>query len=238
VAKVTFELDGKPVTGKGTTTMVTGIKSGVAFEKVQRSSQLDAKHRSPTQIEVGLARVPFSGLSDGDHILNILPDPNDRSSGAASPSTTDRSKRLYRPLEVVVTVQNDKVKEAKARDSKANHGYITAFNDTELAIDLKPDWMRSSVFGSRSGSTAISLIVVHHTAGPIISGAIHQGLNVVGPHYEIDLDGHVVKFVEDAKSAWHAGQSRWNKVQVSRSLISPAHFATLNTNRFRVSSRT
>jgi N-acetyl-anhydromuramyl-L-alanine amidase AmpD len=213
IANVTFEIDGAAVTGRGTKTSVTGINTGIALTGVQKSAFLPAKYQNRTHLEVGLAKIPFAGLTDGDHVLKILPAAGDTSSGAASPATTNTSARLYRPLTVTLTVKDDQLTGATDAGENVNHGYVTAFTGTELAIDLKPDWMHSSQFSARSGTAGISLIVVHHTSGPIIGGAIHQGLNVVGPHYEIDLDGHIVKFVEDSKQAWHAGQSRWRKVQ-------------------------
>jgi N-acetyl-anhydromuramyl-L-alanine amidase AmpD len=85
---------------------------------------------------------------------------------------------------------------------------VTAFDEDELCIDLKPDWMKTSA-GVKKRTQGTDLIVIHHTGGEVIGPALNEALTAKGPHYEIDNEGHVVKFVADDSVAAHAGVSRW-----------------------------
>jgi N-acetyl-anhydromuramyl-L-alanine amidase AmpD len=67
--------------------------------------------------------------------------------------------------------------------------------------------MKSAANSGRAGAT-ISMIIVHHTAcglGPAVATFIAEK----GPHYMIDTDGQIVKWVQDFRASWHAGFSRW-----------------------------
>jgi N-acetyl-anhydromuramyl-L-alanine amidase AmpD len=52
------------------------------------------------------------------------------------------------------------------------------------------------------------MVVVHHTACNTTI-AVNTFLAEKGPHYMIDTDGQVVKWVQDFLAAWHAGEARW-----------------------------
>jgi N-acetyl-anhydromuramyl-L-alanine amidase AmpD len=202
IAGVTFELDGAPVAK--VTTAISSVTTGVAAN-VAISPKLGSRSRR----EVGIARLPLTDVADGDHQLRIVP--RNAASDAAGPATPDSATRLFRPLDVTFSIGDGKLTAASTTDG-INYGYVTGFADGELAVDLKPVWMRSTAHGSNRST--ISSIVVHHTSGAIISGAVHEALNTKGPHYEIDLDGHVVKYVQDSNAAWHAGAgSRWKGAQ-------------------------
>lgn len=92
------------------------------------------------------------------------------------------------------------------------------YNLTKLPIDWKPVWIGSPVKnGERPrGKDDIDLIVVHHTGGPTSGGAIHnvflQPTQAVeeSTHYVIDVDGHVMKLMDDLREANHAGCSIWD----------------------------
>ena len=79
-----------------------------------------------------------------------------------------------------------------------------------VAVDVQPVWMKSAVNKARGGAT-IDTIVVHHTACNV-GLAVSTFLAEKGPHYMIDTDGQIVKWVQDSRSAAHAGKSRWNGV--------------------------
>jgi N-acetyl-anhydromuramyl-L-alanine amidase AmpD len=131
-------------------------------------------------------------------------------------------------------------------DAWVSHGYVTAWASDEIALDLKPDVVRS-VITARRTRNATDMIVVHHTAGqtlgPAVNTAIGDGFHGMrgapsqadlaahptwyqsetkngvvkweklgdpwGTQYEIDLDGHVVKFCNDTDVCYHAAPSRY-----------------------------
>jgi N-acetyl-anhydromuramyl-L-alanine amidase AmpD len=56
------------------------------------------------------------------------------------------------------------------------------------------------------------MIIVHHTGGDRIQGALHEfltGTRRVSAHYVIDTDGQIVKMVQDTRRASHAGGAQW-----------------------------
>src|SRR5947209_4166118 len=61
----------------------------------------------------------------------------------------------------------------------------------------------------------IDLVVVHHTGGAVIQGVINTFLSHsegTSAHYVIDTDGQIVKMVQEAVGANHAGVSFWDGV--------------------------
>jgi N-acetyl-anhydromuramyl-L-alanine amidase AmpD len=86
-----------------------------------------------------------------------------------------------------------------------NYGYVTKVGPTELAIDMKPDAVRApdrpKVAKSRK-----TMIGIHCTGGNATGVLIDTATDKAGafqPHYEIDWDGHVVKFCNDLETAYH-----------------------------------
>ena len=188
VAHALFELDGAAVAK--VETKVTKSEKGLLAGK-----------------EVGFAKLPLAGVTDGEHKLLITHAANKKSLDVAGPDTKDTNQRLYRPAEVTLTLEGGKLKDAKLA-TKATYVSVVDFTEDELALDLKPDWI--GYHSNRKRTAPISLVVVHHTGGEVIGGAINQvsGRNL-GPHYEIDKDGHVIKFVEDDHVANHAAPAQW-----------------------------
>jgi hypothetical protein len=198
---------------------------------VKRAPGLPAR----TSKSVGWAKLPLTGVADGDHILKVIPPA--ASSAPADSKLTSSAARVFRPLHVKIKLKDNELTAAEtfepevapasdalvgpsaASDSgstpakKINHGYVGAFDKTTLALDLKPDWAKPgySTPPLTSAGAVPTLIVLHHTGTKIIGSALNEALTQKGPHYEIDLDGHVVKFVDDRRMAWHAGPgSRWH----------------------------
>jgi N-acetyl-anhydromuramyl-L-alanine amidase AmpD len=68
--------------------------------------------------------------------------------------------------------------------------------------------MRSPNQGSRGRD--ITGIIIHHTAGDRIHGAISEFLGPVKSiHYMIDTDGQILKMCQDSRRANHAGVAHW-----------------------------
>lgn len=123
--------------------------------------------------------------------------------GPALASAAHPPDRIYRP--VTLTVRLTAAGVATATPLNPQNAAV-AINGNLVTVDVQPVWMRSAVHSTRGQS--ISMIVVHHTAcelGPAVSTFLSEK----GPHYMIDTDGQVVKWVQDVRSAAHAGQSRW-----------------------------
>jgi len=207
ITGATFELDGKPFGPKTSYYGANGrVSSGVAMKVTVAAG-------APASKEVGWAKLPLTGVADGDHVLKVIPPPSQASTAAADSSLKDGAKRMWRPLHIKMTLKEGKLAAAATCDpddakKKINHGSVGAFDETSLAIDMKPDWIRSE-YGPRSRGKSASLIVLHHTGKKLIGSSLHEAINAKGPHYEIDIDGHVVKLVEDTKIASHAGTSKW-----------------------------
>jgi N-acetylmuramoyl-L-alanine amidase len=217
IAGLTFEIDGKAVTGKKATTnnphkIAAGLLLTVPLHPDLRTTTR-AKTRA-TSTEATEATVSVAGVADGKHVLKVIPDGKKTSAEAAGPSTSSTELRLYRPLSIELSLKNGLLTSAKEfdpADPKAivSHGHVTAYKDDELCIDLKPDWIKTTA-GVKARKKSIDLIVVHHTGGRTIGSALSEAISAKGPHYEIDPEGHVVKFVKDADIAAHAGFSCWD----------------------------
>lgn len=78
----------------------------------------------------------------------------------------------------------------------------------------------------------VSILVVHYTGMTDAASAIRRLCDPaakVSSHYLIAEDGQVVRLVDGAKRAWHAGQSHWrgiddvNSASVGIELVNPGH---------------
>jgi N-acetylmuramoyl-L-alanine amidase len=78
----------------------------------------------------------------------------------------------------------------------------------------------------------ISMIVLHYTGMQDAASAIERLSNPeakVSAHYLIAEDGQIVRMVDEANRAWHAGRSHWRKVDdvnsasVGIEIVNPGH---------------
>lgn len=81
-------------------------------------------------------------------------------------------------------------------------------------------------------SLPISMIVLHYTGMPDAASAIQWLANPaskVSAHYVVTEDGKVVRMVDEAKRAWHAGRSYWrgvedvNSASIGIEIVNPGH---------------
>ena len=154
----------------------------------------------------GHAEFNSTGWTDGRYALTIQP------AGASTlpvgPDTAagTTATRLFRPLSVDVTIRAGLIVSA----TTANNLDGTATKSTDgkvLKITLQPIWMKSPANKPRPGS--IDMIIVHHTASST-SSSIQTFLSEKSPHYMIDTDGQIIKFVQESLAAQHAGAANWN----------------------------
>ena len=78
----------------------------------------------------------------------------------------------------------------------------------------------------------VTMIVLHYTGMPDAASAIARLSDPeakVSAHYVIAEDGQVVRMVDEAKRAWHAGKSFWrgvtdvNSASVGIEIVNPGH---------------
>lgn len=81
-------------------------------------------------------------------------------------------------------------------------------------------------------SLPVSMIVVHYTGMQSAAAAIERLANPaakVSAHWVVAEDGQVVRMVDEANRAWHAGQSFWrgitdvNSASVGIEIVNPGH---------------
>ncbi len=78
----------------------------------------------------------------------------------------------------------------------------------------------------------VSMVVLHYTGMPTAAGALDRltdPASGVSAHYVVAEDGVVVRLVDEAKRAWHAGKSWWrgvtdvNSASVGIEIVNPGH---------------
>lgn len=173
----------------------------------------------------GNAFVPVSALPDGDQVLVISP-PSAEDSGSLVPAGSPAIRQqpspahlvapagvdfAYRGTRVAIKLQGQKlITHPFIADATHTHARVLkGATATGFDVDLKPDWVRDTDATART--VAIDLVLVHHTGGNSMAGDLgtFQSTNK-SIHYLMDVDGHVVKMVNDDQVAVHAGRSRWH----------------------------
>jgi N-acetyl-anhydromuramyl-L-alanine amidase AmpD len=153
----------------------------------------------------GVATLNLTPLADGDYSCAITaPNTDSNSVGPDLASGAPVPDRIYRPVSLTVKIAGHTIKTAVPDDPLAAN---VAVSGALVVVDIQPVWMKSAANSGRAGAT-ISMIIVHHTAcglGPAVATFIAEK----GPHYMIDTDGQIVKWVQDFRASWHAGFSRW-----------------------------
>ena len=171
------------------------------LDPVTRAVRLTA-----TTNRIGVASLDLKTLPSGTYTCVIMA-PNtfaDPVGPALLASAGAVPERVYRP--VTLTIVRTMRGITSATPSNPQHATVVLAGN-HMNVDIQPVWMRSSMSSNRG--QAITMIVVHHTAcalGP----AVNTFLAEKGPHYMIAPDGQIVKWVQDARSAWHAGSARWS----------------------------
>ncbi|MFZ0602848.1 MAG: N-acetylmuramoyl-L-alanine amidase [Roseiarcus sp.] len=179
---------------------------------------IDAK--SPRTQAHGQVVVATETLSDGNHVMNIVPDQTsaDPVGPAVAEGLGKTVTRMYRSLDVNVTVSKGKITTVTLPPAQAPNGAVLA-GVNPVRVQLQPVYFRSQYQKEnfRQG-TDITLIVVHQTAKAAnIAGTLGQftipnlGDDGTSSHYVISPEAipQVVKVVQDTGRASHAGPSSW-----------------------------
>lgn len=78
----------------------------------------------------------------------------------------------------------------------------------------------------------VSMLVLHYTGMPDAASALawlSDPQSKVSAHYVVTEDGQVVRMVDEAKRAWHAGKSWWrgtrdvNSASIGIEIVNPGH---------------
>lgn len=87
-------------------------------------------------------------------------------------------------------------------------------------------------FNTRAQDATIKYIVLHYTDMVSAQDALKRlqdPSSQVSAHYLVDEDGHIMQLVDEAKRAWHAGQSSWknerdiNSLSIGIEIANPGH---------------
>ena len=87
-------------------------------------------------------------------------------------------------------------------------------------------------FDARPAGLPIDMVVIHYTGMRSATAALARLCDPeagVSAHYVIDEDGSVIRLVDEADRAWHAGQAWWrgeadiNARSVGVELVNPGH---------------
>lgn len=92
--------------------------------------------------------------------------------------------------------------------------------------------LASPNFNERDSAVALEYIVLHYTGMENAKSALARLVDPeakVSAHYVIGEDGHIWHLVDEAKRAWHAGDSFWrgcrdmNSASIGIELVNPGH---------------
>src|SRR5687768_10386139 len=160
----------------------------------------------------GAATLATSGLSDDTYLLTVTPANTATDPVGPAIAVAATPERIFRSLEMRVSLVAGRITAAAVTPGNTSNGTVTvAAGNQPLGIALQPVWMRSPNDGAR-GTHGITAIIIHHTGGATIGGAISEflGGGQTSAHYLIDTDGQIIKMVQDVRRANHAGVARWN----------------------------
>jgi N-acetyl-anhydromuramyl-L-alanine amidase AmpD len=154
----------------------------------------------------GQTTIDIGNLT-GTHILRLTPAAQQRSSIAAGVAlnVTNGADRAYRVVDITLQIDHGKLKAATINPPQLNVAVIS-FSDHSLDIDWKADWVRATRADARPAGSAVSAIVLHRTEASTIGSSLDQFISgAENSHYVVDVDGHVVKMINDAGRGAHAG---------------------------------
>ena len=217
---------GKPVLGRqgsnggqGTTDREQTIGAEVKLMRGFRT--LDSQRTSGKD---GLAVLDTTGLS-GDFSIVIVPDCMDDAANVGPSFLAEATgfDKIYRSLKINISLRNgelDRVVDpydpplAKTSGRVGNHRAFMP-SRRELPVSLKPIWWKTGSGRARRAGRAIDMVIIHCTSGARLGNALinHWLPRNAGPHYVLDVDGHLLKLVNDDKRVSHVANTldRWER---------------------------
>ena len=148
----------------------------------------------------------------------------------------------FRFLEVRITIVNGVLHEDKDKNkitlvkdmlhtqAVVAHGAAVRESESLLAIDWKPDWVQCGLTDgpkkqqadpSRPGKllSPVHFIVLHHSDATTPGSTLDHFSDRVnnkdraGAHYLVDVDGHVIKMMDETLLTNHAGRCSWYELE-------------------------
>ena len=175
---------------------------------------IDAK--SPRTQAHGQVVVATETLSDGNHVMNIVPDQTsaDPVGPAVAEGLGKAVTRMYRSLDVNVTVSKGKITTLTVPLAQAPNGAVLA-GVNPVRVQLQPLYYRSPYQNENDRTaTDITLIVVHQTEAAADIGATLRYFAEPRPdgtsaHYVVSPEAapQAVKVVQDTGRSWQAGKN-------------------------------
>jgi N-acetylmuramoyl-L-alanine amidase len=167
----------------------------------------------------GLVSVPTERLADGAHVLHVRPKySSTRPVGPAVAEDVNQDvDRIYRPLDVDVTIQKGRVQALSVSGPESMNGSVGGGTNPAI-IRLQPVYFRSPYQNANFRKPAdIDSIIVHHTSGSTdIGGTLDwftgkRDDGGTSAHYVISAEdpSRIVKVVQDTGRAWQAGHDTW-----------------------------
>lgn len=172
-------------------------------------------NHSPRTRANGQVVVATESLSDGDHVMHIVPDPT--STALVGPAVAEglsvAVRRMFRSLDVNVAVLHGRITTLSVPQAQALNGTVLA-GTNPVRVQLQPIYHRSPFQNpnDRKGID-ITLIVLHHTSQAANIGGTLEWYNnpqsQTSAHYVISAEAvpQVVKVVQDTGRAWQAGHN-------------------------------
>jgi N-acetyl-anhydromuramyl-L-alanine amidase AmpD len=182
----------------------------------------------------GRAVIDLRNLRDGGYTLRLRPaagqETNEPAGVKLDPPGT--LARMYRYLDIRFYWKNNGISglpkpHIADTSSKPINGAVVHWDENELTLDWKPDWIRAKSIHTRGWKAAPQkagvdrepfvpkCIVLHRTHRPSIGSSLYMFLGGdENAHYLIDRDGFVVKCVHERDEASHAGlEAQWMGLQ-------------------------
>lgn len=97
---------------------------------------------------------------------------------------------------------------------------------------MTPDFIDRPSPNFDARALPISMVILHYTGMPSAQEALDRladPLAKVSAHYVVAEDGHIVRMVDEANRAWHAGRSFWrgvtdiNSASIGIEIVNPGH---------------
>jgi N-acetyl-anhydromuramyl-L-alanine amidase AmpD len=160
----------------------------------------------------GIVTLKTTSLANGAYTLTVVPVRTLAGDvGPTTASTPTPGDRIFRTLSADLAITSGSITAVSVPALNRPDGTASLGAANAVTIGLQPVWMRSPNNTSR-GSIQITMIIVHHTGGPVIGPAINTFLSTgegTSAHYVIDADGQIIKMVQDGRRAHHAGEAHW-----------------------------
>jgi len=176
----------------------------------------------------GRGNINIDGLSEGTYFLNVIPNHAfDYSLENLRNNVSDDIDKIYesniRNIQIVISVNQsglrsvsipEEIRNESVRIGQNSFRNVVEIDEMNLIIRLQPLWLRSNNIGTApyGRSREIRNLVIHHTGNSEANRSINTfiGGNVTSIHYLMDINGRLIKMVNENEIANHAGNSYWN----------------------------